>query len=387
MIVRTLFSYSYLILTLCLSERLQAQVSISSVSGSFTHGANITITGSGFGSHPDWGGSAEHLNAVWNDFSGGLESGGLRFGAYPAMSSKWSLQVSGTRGNPAGRFARKIYEVANTGGSGRLGALEHLVNSGRSANRFYTSFWFKTGQLNVQVSGKHYRQYFDVGNFWAANGGIGADAGLMRAHSERGTVPSIYGSDNGIAFPGETWVWQEFIVCLNGCEGIFGSGDYVETRINGIRWWRRGSGLSSNAKPNECSVCNESSNWVGGATGTADNHTIDIGMMIDPASLQGGSDAGSHYDFSDVYINYGFQRICLSDQSLWNLVTHCELQTPLSWSNSRITIKLNRGSFANFSSKYLYVIDASNVANANGFPVTGGSAQTPIAPRNLRIAP
>jgi hypothetical protein len=58
--------------------------------------------------------------------------------------------------------------------------------------------------------------------------------------------------------------------------------------------------------------------------------------------------------------------------------THREIQIPSAWSDTSITITLNKGSFANFNSAYLYVIDADGNVNTNGYLLSdGGGGNTP----------
>jgi hypothetical protein len=53
---------------------VRAQVVVSSVSPS---GNQLIITGTGFGTHGDYGGSQPFLNAAWNDFSTAINGGNL----------------------------------------------------------------------------------------------------------------------------------------------------------------------------------------------------------------------------------------------------------------------------------------------------------------------
>lgn len=47
-------------------------------------GNTVTVSGTGFGTHADWGGSQTFLNKAWSNFDGGnLNGGNLGIGAYP----------------------------------------------------------------------------------------------------------------------------------------------------------------------------------------------------------------------------------------------------------------------------------------------------------------
>ena len=56
-----------------------------------------------------------------------------------------------------------------------------------------------------------------------------------------------------------------------------------------------------------------------------------------------------------------------SDSPTWSGATHKEVQLPLAWSSTSITVQLNRGSFASLAGKYLYVVDADGKVNSQGF--------------------
>jgi hypothetical protein len=371
------------ILTFSYATALSAQT-ITSVTGSLIDGSNVTINGSSFGTHTDFGGSETFLNAAWATFTSSLDGGNLNRSDQVDTPQQWTLQTTGHRGEPGARFARKVNDPAAP--EPRLGSLEHIPST--STTRFYTSFWFKTADPNVMTSGKFYRQYFNTFDVFISNGANSSDEeGYMTGFSNRGTATTIYGSSRGTAFiPGNTWRRIEVLVCLTGCAGTFGSDDYMEWRINGLRYNRRGSGLPSNHIAAEGSTSNENQTWVGTASGAANGHTIDIGMMINDEADDGGNPALSFYDFDDVYVNYGFQRVMLSNAATCAAITQAELQTPMTWNATGITARLHRGAFAPNASLYLYVFNDNNTCNANGFPVVLGGA-TPAKPTNLHVVP
>jgi hypothetical protein len=364
----------------------QAQ-SVTGVSGSLSDGQSVTISGSNFGTKTDNGRSQTFVNAVWATFSNSLDGGNLSRSDQVTSPNQWTLQTSGNRGEPGGRFARKKYD--SNAVEPRLGSLQHVPST--SGSRFYTSFWFKTADPTVMTTGKYYRQYFNSFDFYFHNGAAGSDEqGGFFAYSNNPGAPStntIYGSPQGLGFsPGNTWRWVQFLVCLNGCGSIFGSSDYIEHRINNVRFNRRGSQLPSNHMAVEGSASNERESWATAPDGDANGHSIDIGMMIYDGS-EGGIAAQSFYDFDDVYIDYAFNRVILSDSATCSGITHGELQIPTAWNTSSITATLNRGSFASNASLYLYVYDANNNCNANGFPVTLGGTGLPAKPTNLHVLP
>lgn len=359
---------------------------ITGVSGTITDGSTVTVTGSSFGTHTDFGGSAPFLNAAWTQFTTALDGGNLARSNQVTTAVQWSLQTAGNRGEPGGRFARKRND--QLAAEPRLGALSHVANN--SGSRFYTSFWFKTAAANVMTGGKVYRQYFngfDV--FFSSGSALSDEQGDLTGYSNHGSATTIYGSTRGVAFDPVQWRRVEFLVCLNGCASTFGSDDYVEARINGVRYNRRGSGLPSNHMDVEGSMSNERENWVSAPSGAANGHTIDIGMMINNDAEDAGNPLLSYYDFDDVFINYGFQRLLLSTASTCATISQAEIQPATAWAPGSISFNVNRGAFAPNASLYLYVFNENNTCNTNGYPVQlGGSGTTTLTtPQNLRIVP
>src|SRR5688572_12591865 len=123
-------------------------VAITGVSES---GNQLTITGVGFGSHGDHGGSQPFLNAAWNDFSTGMNGGNL--GLDGTNNAAWSYQTSGGRSSSK-RWARKDYIASLDDSIRRLGAIAHRMSG--TTNSTYSTFWLRCGP-NVLQAAKFWR--------------------------------------------------------------------------------------------------------------------------------------------------------------------------------------------------------------------------------------
>jgi hypothetical protein len=338
------------------------------LSGTFTHLSSVTFTGAGFGAHANYGGGQPFLNAAWNPFDVSLDAGNLARDSQVNAAIKWTLQTAGNRGGVATQHARKVLDPADTAGIGRLGSLEHIPSI--SAGTFYTSFWFRTGDPAVITSGKFYRQYFNTFDWWASNGanGSGADPGTLIGSGTHAGVGTIYGSTQGLGFdPGNTWRFMEFKEFLNGGTlAGYGSSDYLEWRVNNVRFNRRGSGLASNHIPIEGSAANENENWCSGANGEANGHTINIGAMINYGNGvdDTGNPAVSFYDYQGVYIDYTMARIMVGNASTFATCTAFELQQPTTWSDTSVTFRVNRGAFGVSANAWLYVVNSTEGVSA-----------------------
>lgn len=73
--------------------------------------------------------------------------------------------------------------------------------------------------------------------------------------------------------------------------------------------------------------------------------------------------------WDDVFVQIGSQaRVEIGDASTWDACTHREIQVPTSWSDTKIDVTLNLGSFDDKSQKelFLYVVDAEGNVNQDG---------------------
>jgi len=95
------------------------------------------------------------------------------------------------------------------------------------------------------------------------------------------------------------------------------------------------------------------------------------------------------YDWGEIYVDNTLARVEICDQNTKSGSSHCEIQIPTTtWNNSQLQITVNQGSFADNSSAYLYVIDASGNVSAGqqitfGSSSGGTSVNIPNPPTNL----
>lgn len=86
----------------------------------------------------------------------------------------------------------------------------------------------------------------------------------------------------------------------------------------------------------------------------------------------------------DIYVSQTQARVELCAASTWAACTKREIQPPVSWTGNRISVKLNKGGLANLAGTYLYVVDSTGAANANGIPLAGGG-KVPAAPTEATV--
>ena len=64
----------------------------------------------------------------------------------------------------------------------------------------------------------------------------------------------------------------------------------------------------------------------------------------------------AHY-YDDIYIDSTLARVEIGNSTNYYSSTHRELQIPVSWNNTTITVELNQGSFQAGQEVYLFVIN------------------------------
>ncbi len=76
--------------------------------------------------------------------------------------------------------------------------------------------------------------------------------------------------------------------------------------------------------------------------------------------------------YDDVYVATGpsaAARVEIGNAPELSKVTAMELQPVVSWSDSKVVVKLNTGGITNLGSAYLYVTDKNNATNSRGIPL------------------
>ena len=89
--------------------------------------------------------------------------------------------------------------------------------------------------------------------------------------------------------------------------------------------------------------------------------------------------------FADLYLDDTLQHIVLGDASMIDLCSKLEVQKPTAWSDTSITVTVNRGVFSDGQKVYLYVYDTTGTPNTNGLLIAGADTTPPAPPKNLRI--
>src|SRR2546427_8923093 len=98
---------------------VHATAQVVTVTGVSASSNQLVVSGSGFGSHGDYGGSQGFLNADWNDFATGINGGNLALDR--AYNAAWAYETTG-RPPSSKRRGKDKYNPTTPHSIPRLGA-------------------------------------------------------------------------------------------------------------------------------------------------------------------------------------------------------------------------------------------------------------------------
>jgi len=348
--------FNLLFLILLWTFPLYAAPSITGVSGAYTHGQTITVSGSSFG-------ATGPTILSWDDFAGHTNNEELD-GTAAIIGGNWSLLLGDN--SPTVKYSTAY----NRGGA--KGVSAHVAWSGGDGiaafgwagkspfTSVYISYW-RYAEGPTDLSACNYKQYYLYGN-------------------------SSQFPQSMLMIPGAESQWSYYNNCSDSSEYDNYTGwSWANTKDQWQRWetwavlntpgvangvlqiWLDGV-LTSHPRTNYKLRCDgNSGSWVDFRLGHMSCSTG--GCPTSPCTTQ----SNAYYD--DLYIATSRQRVEVGNASTYTACTHKEIQRFLTWADGSITFTINRGSFGASDTAYVYVVDASGVANANGSAITfGGSS-------------
>lgn len=314
------------------------------------HGNLMTITraSGSFGAHADynvgnytWQGHNHLMALFWDIESAASANDFVRRGVgynldgsvNPNINDHWYLDTT--------KFPTNLTKSArrNRGNGAEQGGLQWFPSSAQPV--MYSTFKFRLG-ANRQA-GKFWRPYLAGGaNIYNSTGceNIG-----WRAISENFPNPGININPNTPTpvFTPEVWQRVEsWIDCPNSTYQGWVAGFQA---INSV-------------------------GATGFPSGTATNHTIDIGHMVDTPGASDRCTLHPSWDgdegWADWVNNFTRNRFEIANSSTWAGRTKFEIQVPTIWSTTNVTCAINRGEHSSLSGKWLYHLDTNNTATRIG---------------------
>ena len=306
---------------------------ISNVSGTVSHGNNVTISGAQFGT-----GDASPL--LWDDFESGTPANNLN--ASPEIGN-WTLLgnntvYSTTSPHSGSQCAYSIYsgDYANFSGPDVSGA-----------DRLYWSFWY-----NYHLSSPTGSQVKTIQLHGNAPASCDFGPGIMS------------GSQNGQTD------WHSYNIvsgsnCTHQIEGYYSfnpsqdNWHFVELILE-----RSTQGVSDGTiiiKVNNNTVLS----GVGNVMTREDGYDWDEPLFLYAIT---NSATGTYFSIDDAYLNNSWSRVMLGNAATYSACTELNVLPVSAWSDASITARVNAGALT-AGAAYLYVIDADGNTTA-GYQVT-----------------
>jgi hypothetical protein len=356
---------------MCIAGVVSANPVVQGVSGTFSHKANVTLTGAGFGN------KAGAAPIVWDDASGtdmlakwtGFWPTGVSDASYN-MSYRTPIRGISLPHNNITKYIAGcgIGGDATTGNNVMM--WKARVMTSYPAYSYFSWYqrsddaWPFGGDNNYKVwDFSNGAEPYDLPNNWYIE--------YNPVPSSLTSVPNWHLNDD--AYPSGlngnigTWWGSE---AINPMSGVWTKIEleirYDKTSSGYIKLWENGA---------------LKINYTGRTDGLPGNTRAEA---IGGYQRQHGSTAWRY--FADVYLDYTPARVVLANNSALRLATVIEPQVPSAWAPSSITVSVNLGRFRAGDTAYLFVVDPSGIPSAAGFPITvGGSAPNKLPPpRNLR---
>jgi len=323
--------------------------SISSTSGTWSHGNSVTISGSGFGT------KSTAAPVIWDDFEGGTNGNSIH-GQDPVVGPNWDTLTS--HGVPP------VYSTAGNRSNSSLCSMHNfniqqyncsLEYWGEHLTVYFT-YWWKYSRQSYQYSDncKPWIEYGSDGHYPVVYSGMSGPSGVLRSNiidSPNVSAPTYWGNTT-LSEINDTWVRWE--VWLEQSDPNVSNGTY--------QLWTHKPYAGT---PNISLELNSGENQVMTRTGADGWRQWNFGSYhcMDERS----PDARSYIYIDDFYFDTTRSRVEIGNASTWSGCTWREIQRPTAWSSTSITVVVNEGGFSGLSGKYLYVVDSDGNVNANGY--------------------
>ncbi len=324
---------------------------VNSVTGVVQHKGVVTISGSAFG------GKAVAAPYRWDDFDYGTVGSTLR----SESNGGWTLDASMVGDEPR-------YSTAQVRWPGAKSAYQN----------------FTGGNYNSTISLTHYPPgplYFSGWFYMTVSGAASRNSKLLQLRA--GDLDAITWECRVDQYPINP-SGQQYVADCNGQETkaswVIGGNLHADGQ-----WHRLEFYLSQGTVGVSDGVW---SVWLDGRlvtelTGTfmTSNCPFDHFYLSHYyASDQGTPQPQAQRWWDELYVDNTRARVEIGDASTWAACTHREIQVPSAWTASAITCTVNEGTFTAGQQAWLYVVDSSGTANAQGYPITftgGGGGDNP----------
>ncbi|MBJ6801435.1 IPT/TIG domain-containing protein [Geomonas propionica] len=334
---------------------------ISSVSSVLSHGQNVTITGSSFGT------KSPAAPIKWDNFESYPDGADMVVNAgYDNLGgdgSKAYIKTDNFFGNNGSKSAKMDYTTGKNSMFPRIGT--NLPSGTMELYVTYQAYWTHyTGTESAPFIFK-----------WTRGGSNPSYSGVPKFYEtvRPNSAGTVTGTDRGFVTDTGTTYAQNVVAGQNA------------KLWNRVEYHYKLSNPPGTANGAYEQWVNNKKNvdLIGKITRTANepNSTIDYVMSPFDGNDSYGNTNGYFFWFDDYYIDNTPARVEVCSGSTWDTKGNCTIQIPVAWSSTSITFTVNQGSIPSNGSGYLYVVDV-NQTPSNGVLVNFGDSVSP--PSNLK---
>ena len=353
---------------------------ISGTSGNWSHRAQVTVTGVGFGT------KANATPVIWDDASGTSVTEQWS-GAWPNNNPKYNTAYRTPQRGIALPHNRITKYIAGA----------HAENLGYNAG--YNVVLFKTRTISSYPAYTYVTWYQRADDAWV----FGGDNNFKTYAFSIGGTPYEMPNNWYLAYnpptPGNRTAGTSYV--YNDDSGWAQTGGtLMSPDMNGrTQWW----GAAVNPMSGVWTKVEQEIKWTNQNDGYIklwENGVLRVNYAgptdkypgttrtegIGGYARMSGQPNNWRY-FADVYLDYSRARVIIGNAPTFTTSTRREVQIPTSWSDSSITLSVNLGAFSDGQQAYLYVVNSNGLVNEVGRPIqlAGGTLVGPSSPMSLRI--
>lgn len=353
-----------------------AAPALHSTSGTFSHKATVTLTGSGFGT------KGVAAPVVWDDASG-TNILSKWSGVWPSNSPDSSRNLAYRTpirgvGLPHSNVTR--YIAGGAADAGANGGWNIMMWKTRTVSSYpyYSYFsWYQRADDNWVFEGDN---NYKVWDFSKGSEPYDLTANWYLEYNSRpesrSSTPSWHMLDDGstgLDGNSSNWWWGSAINPMSGTWTKIELEIRYDNTSNGyVKLWENGA-LKVNYKGR-----------TDGYSGTTRAEAV--GGYIRSYN------ANNWRYYADVYLDYSRARVLLANASELSRATIVEPQIPSAWNDGTVQFTVNLGRLSTGQTAYLFVVDGNGAVSTTGLSVNiggGSTAAAPMtltAPTNLRVS-
>lgn len=307
---------------------------IKNLNGQSFNGGTMTIIGANFGLKPT--AAPKYYSNLENETVGKIPRGWVK--------ASTGVEVSNSRSSDGVSALKATFDGKDDWSQIKID-LGEMKNLYFTANIYFEKDDTCSGQFKawrITSSPSAYNVFEEAGTTSFIN-----DFWFFRNPDRWGNNSSFVYYNGGKSI-GATIGTQSDLILFNKWQRIeqFVKGSSSASVADGYMWTRRVGRLGD---------LQHASNFVTFAKNNTRWRYFMLGQAWGQHSDCSSGNAAVFYD--NIYIDNTLARVEIGNAPNWKDCTHREIQIPISWNNSEIKIKINKGAMSSFVNKYLFVVD------------------------------